>query len=801
MASPQSPTTGQPWVPVLQNKFTPGAEGLGGRYGKFGSAIAIDGNRALVGGEGMSGYGAVLVYEHDGDDWQHTGSLMPSERVLDEKFGHSVALSGDFAVIGVQPEDPTKPGFAYVFKHDGQSWHQHQVIKPTSDTNSSFGQSVSIDGFNLVVGAPENTENGVAKGSVHVFKKTLGQWTEVQQIVDQGGHPDDRFGHAVDVQNNQILVGAINAHYGNLKTGAVFVYQLTQGEWQYSQKLLPSELEDGAGFGGSLDQTNRWVLVGNHAENDDSQPRNAYFFENINGTWVSAQAVISSDWNTDQKFGLDVAVEGNWAVIGASKDYFDFGKAYLYRFNGVTWVEMSILQQPLPHEPDYYDRFSHAVELSAGRLLIGAPGLDLFFNGAGLATSYQWSNGTWEYAQHISAEVGATNNFAGASVQVDGQWAVVGAPGSSNEPGEFYPVKGAVDVYRNEGSGWEFFVRIDGDREGFGGSISLSNNQLAIGNSGLSYFPEVHVYQFNGQLWQHVTVLQGDVVDQPTFFGRAISMVDPFMVVAAPRESVHNFGDGAAYLFERMDDGTWLKVNKFNLPVAESRNNVEFANAVSFDGNQVLIGCARCFDANVLTTGAGFVFDFDGTQWHLTQKLTASDGTFGDNFGSSVKLQGNQALVGAEGADRFNSPNTYTGAAYVFDQSNGHWYETQKLTATSPSYFDRFGYAIGMDRNTLVVSGTQDFTSGYVNVYQFEGGNWIKKTQQKNPSADQYGVFGSAIDLADGRLLVGAKLEHNQGTYAGAAYVFQMSTDSIFCQDFDNHLVCGDRIFHNGFGD
>ena len=148
MASPQSPTTGQPWVPVLQNKFTPGAEGLGGRYGKFGSAIAIDGNRALVGGEGMSGYGAVLVYEHDGDDWQHTGSLMPSERVLDEKFGHSVALSGDFAVIGVQPEDPTKPGFARAGPEEEGEEHENISLKLSKNfwmiTDNIIINSVSL---------------------------------------------------------------------------------------------------------------------------------------------------------------------------------------------------------------------------------------------------------------------------------------------------------------------------------------------------------------------------------------------------------------------------------------------------------------------------------------------------------------------------------------------------------------------------------------------------------------------------------------------------------------------------------
>lgn len=276
---------------------------------------------------------------------------------------------------------------------------------------------------------------------------------------------------------------------------------------------------------------------------------------------------------------------------------------------------------------------------------------------------------------------------------------------------------------------------------------------------------------------QKLLASDGTVNDQ---FGSALSMEGNTMLVGAKR---HNSSNGAVYVFGR--NGTvWTQQGKF------TANGGEFGNAVVFSGNTALVGAWKEDSGR----GAVYVFTRNGSTWSpMPTKLTASDGMPDDNFGNSVALSGDTAVIGA-----WN--NTGKGAAYVFTRSNGNWTQEVKLSLGSNGVTnDQFGNSVAISGNTAVVGAWQR-NSNEGAAYIFE-----KKTTNGWPAATAptstlvvsgaNGRFGAAIAIASETVLVSA---FRANTEDGAVYIFDKGGTDWPSMPTVSHPLNGTSAEHFG---
>ena len=192
-----------------------------------------------------------------------------------------------------------------------------------------------------------------------------------------------------------------------------------------------------------------------------------------------------------------------------------------------------------------------------------------------------------------------------------------------------------------------------------------------------------------------------------------------------------------------------------------------FGASVAIDGNIAVIG-AYLNDSNGSDCGAVYVYELSGSQWTEQQKLTALDGSPGDQFGRSVAIEGNSIVVGSYYGDS-NEPNT--GSAYVFTRSGDVWTQQQKLVAPNAATNDRFGCSVAIDNNTIVIGAYRrnNFT-GSAYVFTRTGQNW-GFPETLTASDAQSGVnFGYSVAIDNNTIIVGAP---DWNTPIGSAYFYQ----------------------------
>jgi hypothetical protein len=249
----------------------------------------------------------------------------------------------------------------------------------------------------------------------------------------------------------------------------------------------------------------------------------------------------------------------------------------------------------------------------------------------------------------------------------------------------------------------------------------------------------------------------------------------------------------------------------------------EFGYSVALEGGTALIG-ARDADDNGASSGAAYVFT-QGTdgQWSEAQKLTASDGASGDEFGYSVALSGDFALIGARFAAGVEESRA--GAAYVFTFGTGpigtRWSEVQKLTASDEITANEFGRSVALNGTTALVGALGSGTAGAVYVFTFAqddtgGGQWSQQQEISARDGTPGDEFGLSIAFSDEVALVGAPFDDlfddgddddddDDQNYldAGAAYVLIPASIPSVCAirtDYDA-VGCSGTFFADTLAD
>ncbi len=405
---------------------------------------------------------AVLLFGAPAVRAQATDTLTASDGAGGDKFGQSVSLDGDAAIIGASGANiglAADGGAAYVRRWDGSSWESEQKLTLVDPVSlDAYGSQVGLRGDLCVVGVPGRKlllKNSA--GAIAIYRRIDGVWTWRQTLTAVDAASFDVFGGRFALTQDRIVVG-VAAKDVALKSqqGEVYVYRFDGSSFVLEQQLFASDGLAGDRFGASVDIDGDVIVVGAPEEDSNGATDNGavYVFRRVAGAWVERQKLLPSGGMSLDSFGTSVAVDGPVIVAGAP-DAGPFGNlgrgtAWVYRDHGTSFVQEQTL---LAGDGLPGDAFGTSVEVDGNVIVVGAPRDDVGTSGidVGSAWLFRFGNGSWAGEQLAApAEIGPAGQF-GATLGLDGALMLVGAP--NNKVGSF-AVQGATCVVKTQPAAW-----------------------------------------------------------------------------------------------------------------------------------------------------------------------------------------------------------------------------------------------------------------------------------------------------------------------------------------------------------
>ncbi|MGQ0620193.1 MAG: Calx-beta domain-containing protein [Panacagrimonas sp.] len=375
-----------------------------GREFSIARATSVDGNTLIVGdmlADSASGastdQGEVYIYVRNPANptaYSLVKTLVAPDAAQDDRFGTSVAVSGDLAVVGAEGTDVggSRSGSVYIFYRNvggPNNWGFVTKIAASDaaadDIFGGAGVTVSDNARSndvIAVAATGNdNEKGTNAGAVYIFQRDQGgsnAWGQVRKILPPPGMFRDRLmGRGLILQGDRLVIGS-----GGEK---VFIFERNEGgpeAWGNVATLEASDRTAGDQFGEfSVDLDGDLVVVGARADNNErgQAAGAAYVFQrNAAGDWLQTQKIIGADSGPAWTFGTDVAVEGDLLIVGMqARDRLDrrIGATYAYRPSGVSGRFQEVARL-VPSVRDVASGFGRSVELAEGIPLVGAPADD-----------------------------------------------------------------------------------------------------------------------------------------------------------------------------------------------------------------------------------------------------------------------------------------------------------------------------------------------------------------------------------------------------------------------------------------
>ncbi|MCD4697396.1 MAG: FG-GAP repeat protein, partial [Bacteroidales bacterium] len=210
---------------------------------QFGISVSISGDYAIVGArrddDNDYNSSSAYIFYNNGGNWQQHAKITASDGASGDEFGYSVSISGDYAIVGAWLDDDNggNSGSAYIFYNNGGNWQQ-QTKMTASDgaANDWFGHSVGISGDYAIVGVDGNDDNGYNSGSAYIFYNNGGNWQQQAKITASDGANSDYFGWSVSISGDYAIVGAFGNDDNGSKSGSAYIFYNNGGNWQQHAK-------------------------------------------------------------------------------------------------------------------------------------------------------------------------------------------------------------------------------------------------------------------------------------------------------------------------------------------------------------------------------------------------------------------------------------------------------------------------------------------------------------------------------------------------------------------------------------
>ena len=467
-------STASAWSQQLYAKASNTGAGDG-----FGTSIAISGDTVVVGSYGEAsaatgvdgdhqnndapGAGAAYVFTRIDGTWFQQAYLKASNTDAGDRFGSSVAISGDTIVVGAPNEkssatgvdgnqynnDMQAAGAAYVFTRTGGTWAQQAYLKPSNTGWGLFGESVAISGDTIVVGSltessdasgvngDEHNFDALRSGAAYVFTRSGSSWSQQAYLKASNTGADDAFGRVVGISGDTIVVGApgedsaavgVDGNQANedgFLSGAAYVFARADGEWSQQAYLKASNTAPFAEFGFAVSVSDDTIVVGAHHEES------------------AASGVDGDQVNQDARSA---------------------GAAYVFTRSGSTWSQQAYLKAS---NTGAVDLFSESVGISGDRIVVGArledsaaTGVDgdQQDNGAtnsGAAYVFTRTGSSWSNHAYIKASNTGPDDSFGAAVAISGDTIAAAAPREDSVATGVNGVQ-ADDTAANSGAAYVF---------------------------------------------------------------------------------------------------------------------------------------------------------------------------------------------------------------------------------------------------------------------------------------------------------------------------------------------------------
>ena len=366
-------------------------------FDEFGRSVSISGDRAIVGAfaESTGGFfaGAAYIFERTGGGWSQVAKIQASDQQAYDFFGGSVSISGDRAIVGATEEDTGGPsvGAAYIFERSGGVWSQVAKIQ-ASDKQAvdRFGNSVSISGDRAIVGVRSEDTGGASAGAAYIFEHSGGVWSEAAKIQASDKQSSDNFGQSVSINGDRAIVGADGEDTGGSGAGAAYIFERSGGVWSEVSKIQASDKQSGDNFGQSVSINGDRAIAGADGEDTGgSSAGAAYIFERSGGVWSEVAKIQASDKQAVDLFGTSVAIDVDRAIVGATREDTggsDAGAAYIFERSGGVWSEVAKVQAS---DKQASDQFGNSVSISGDHAIVGARLEDTGGSDAGAAYTFE----------------------------------------------------------------------------------------------------------------------------------------------------------------------------------------------------------------------------------------------------------------------------------------------------------------------------------------------------------------------------------------------------------------------------
>ncbi|NBC02220.1 MAG: choice-of-anchor B family protein, partial [Bacteroidetes bacterium] len=377
--------------------------------------------------------------------------------------------------------------------------------------------------------------------------------------------------------------------------------------------------------------------------------------------------------------------------------------------------------------------FARAVDVADGNVFIGEPANA---HQPGMVYIYRKSDADWLQHTQLQATDGEIGDGFGTSLSASADQLLIGAPLRDDGHGATY-------IFERFDNSWAQAAQIvlpDSTKGGFGTSVAMQGNFVFIGapNEG-DGFGAVYVYQKEGSSWNQQAKLANPDSTRINF-GAALAVDDNRLFIGAPRGE-----GGAVFVFSNDNSGNWSQDT--TLTTDRVDNGGQFGSTIEVKDNRVLIGAPR----NSGGSGSVFVFQHntDSNSWNASGQLVAFDNGSRYSFGSAIAFDGENAWVGAPGADQG------LGGLYEFnwDAANKSWSGVRKLGGPDRMQGDNFAGTLAIDGD-IAVSGLTgaDFGAGTAAI--MERGNdasWsVSKVVLSSGSSVLKPITGNEIPCSGG---------------------------------------------------
>ncbi|MDH3297985.1 MAG: FG-GAP repeat protein, partial [Gemmatimonadota bacterium] len=291
----------------------------------------------------------------------------------------------------------------------------------------AFGATVAVSGGRIFVGEPANQRS---PGFVYAYGRDgSGAWSEIARLAAPDAQNADGFGGALAIEGNTLVTASTSAD----GAGAVFVYSADGGGWSFAQKISASDAAEGDEFGSSVALAGDHLLVGAWAANDSTGAVYA-FTRDASGTWTESGKISGSESVAGDRFGVVLTMEGDLALVSATRAEEQVGAVYAFGFSDGAWSELGKLE---PRGLEKGDRLGSGLLIDGETVYASTERVNRFV-GSVYAFRHDAESGDWNQVAGLQPFDAAQQTRFGVSLAASDDELWVGAIGSGGFAGSVY---------------------------------------------------------------------------------------------------------------------------------------------------------------------------------------------------------------------------------------------------------------------------------------------------------------------------------------------------------------------------